>query len=119
VDTIVALAHVAFSFSVHMLSTDLRAVSMTCDLRTEQTKRDRGKKYEQREEQWIRSGTWVNYDARGALIEIEAACLFLFRFRFRFALCFAAHRHATLFGATDTRSFEAPIGYVRSLYHIQ
>jgi hypothetical protein len=74
VDTIMTLAHVAFSFSVHMLSTDLRAVSMTCDLRAEQTKRDRGKKYERRrEEQWIRFGTWVNYDARGALIEIEAA----------------------------------------------
>jgi hypothetical protein len=53
---------------------------MTCDLRAEQRKRDRGKKYERREEQWIRSATWVNYDARGALIEIEAACISLFRF---------------------------------------
>jgi YD repeat-containing protein len=65
---------------------------MTCDLRAEQSKRDRGKKkYERREEQRIRSETWVNYDARGALIEIEAACISLFRF--------AAHRRATLFGA--------------------
>ena len=68
------------SLWIHAFSTDLRVVSMTCDLRAEQRKRDRGKKYERREEQWIRSATWVNYDARGALIEIEAACISLFRF---------------------------------------
>ena len=74
------LVNFAFSFSLYVRSTDLRVVSMTCDLRAEQRKRDRGKKYERREEQWIRSATWVNYDARGALIEIEAACISLFRF---------------------------------------
>ena len=66
-DTIRTLAHVAFSFSVHMLSTDLRAVSMTCDLRTEQTKRYRGKKYERREGQRIRSETRADHDARAVL----------------------------------------------------
>ena len=94
------------SLWIHAFSTDLRVVSMTCDLRAEQRKRDRGKKYERREEQWIRSATWVNYDARGALIEIEAACIS----HFPVSLCFAAHRRATLFGAIDTRSFAAQPG---------
>jgi hypothetical protein len=48
VDTIMTLAHVAFNFSVYSLSTDLRAVSMTCDLRAEQRKGDSGKKYERK-----------------------------------------------------------------------
>ena len=69
------------SLWIHAFSTDLRVVSMTCDLLAEQRKRDRGKKnYERREEQRIRSETWVDHYARGALIEIEAACISLFRF---------------------------------------
>ena len=45
------LVNFAFNFSLYVRSTDLRAVSMTCDLRAEQTKRERGKKYERREAQ--------------------------------------------------------------------
>jgi hypothetical protein len=63
-----ALAHVAFNFSVYSLSTDLRAVSMTCDLRAEQRKRDSGEKYERREEQWIRSEMWVFEIMTGAVL---------------------------------------------------
>jgi hypothetical protein len=64
------------SLWIHAFSTDLRVVSMTCDLLAEQRKRDRGKKnYERREEQRIRSETWVDHYARGALIEIYRNCL--------------------------------------------
>jgi hypothetical protein len=51
------LVNFAFNFSLYVRSTDLRAVSMTCDLHTEQRKRDSGKKYERREEQRIRAKT--------------------------------------------------------------
>jgi hypothetical protein len=47
------LAHFALNFSLYVLSTDLRAVSMAYDLRAEQRKGDSGKKYEWREEQRI------------------------------------------------------------------
>ena len=51
------LVNFAFNFSLYVRSTDLRAVSMTCDLHAEQRKRDSGKKYERRKEQRIRAET--------------------------------------------------------------
>ena len=51
------LVNFAFSFSLYVRSTDLRAVSMTCDLRAEQRKRGSGEKYERRKEQRIRAET--------------------------------------------------------------
>jgi hypothetical protein len=51
------LVNFAFNFSLYVRSTDLCAVSMTCDLHAEQRKRDSGKKYERREEQRIRAET--------------------------------------------------------------